>query len=169
MMRYLESTLYSWVRSWILPLPHPYFAVSDEAGEFQIENLPPGNWEFQVWHERTGNLGTPDWKSGRFTLEIKPGVKHLGFIKLDPNCSTNDASISARPTYPPARVFDQRLASFSVRPFGSGAPSPPWFNHDFGSFQPNIFRTCGTLSAGVIFFPSHVSCVRNQVAIKDNV
>jgi hypothetical protein len=80
----LQSSLYPWVKCWILPLPHPYFAVSDEAGEFQIENLPPGNWEFQVWHERNGNLETADWKRGRFSLEIKPGVNHMGFIKFDP-------------------------------------------------------------------------------------
>jgi len=80
----LRSNLYPWVQSWILPLPHQYFAVTNEGGEFKIENLPPGRWEFQVWHERKGNLETGDWKSGRFTLEIKPGENDLGIIKLDP-------------------------------------------------------------------------------------
>ena len=80
----LKSNLYSWVQSWILPLPHPYFAVTNEGGEFKIENLPRGTWEFQVWHERKGNLETADWQRGRFTLEIKPGENDLGFIKLDP-------------------------------------------------------------------------------------
>jgi hypothetical protein len=80
----LESNLYPWVESWILPLGHPYFAVTDEGGQFKIENLPPGKWEFQVWHERNGFLETAEWKRGRFTLEIKPGENDLGVIKIDP-------------------------------------------------------------------------------------
>jgi len=80
----LQDNVHPWVQSWILPLEHPYFAVSNEGGEFKIENLPPGKWEFQVWHERTGNLETPDWKRGRFSREITPGENDLGVIKLDP-------------------------------------------------------------------------------------
>jgi len=80
----LESNLYPWVKSWILPLKHPYFTVTDEGGQFKIEKLPPGTWQFQVWHERKGYLETPDWKRGRFTLDIKPGENDLGIIKLEP-------------------------------------------------------------------------------------
>jgi hypothetical protein len=80
----LQSSLYPWVKSWILPLHHPYFAVTDEGGQFKIENLPLGTWQFQVWHERKGNLETRDWKRGRFTLGIKPGENDLGVIKIDP-------------------------------------------------------------------------------------
>jgi hypothetical protein len=75
---------FPWTCSWLLALPHPYFAVSNEGGEFKIDNLPPGTWEFQVWHERKGFLETADWKRGRFTLEIKPGENDLGVIKIDP-------------------------------------------------------------------------------------
>ncbi|HVT30592.1 MAG TPA: M56 family metallopeptidase, partial [Lacipirellulaceae bacterium] len=39
---------------YVLPLAHPFVAVSDKHGVGRIENLPPGNWEFQVWHERPG-------------------------------------------------------------------------------------------------------------------
>jgi hypothetical protein len=80
----LQDNLHPWAQSWILPLSHPYFSVTNEGGEFKIESLLPGTWEFQVWHERTGNLETADWKRGRFSLEIKPGENDLGVIKLDP-------------------------------------------------------------------------------------
>jgi hypothetical protein len=73
-----------WAIAWVLPLTHPYCAVSDNNGYFKIENLPPGKWEFQVWQERTGYLQTKDWPKGRFTMEIKPGENDLGEIKLPP-------------------------------------------------------------------------------------
>lgn len=42
---------HSWMEAWHLPLDHPYGAVTDENGEFTIENVPSGSHEFQVWHE----------------------------------------------------------------------------------------------------------------------
>ena len=34
----------------------PYFAVTDERGEFIIEGIPAGNYEIEVWHEKLGRL-----------------------------------------------------------------------------------------------------------------
>jgi len=36
----------------IAVLPTPYFAVSDKAGAFEIPNLPPGDYQLHVFHER---------------------------------------------------------------------------------------------------------------------
>ncbi len=80
----LIDNVHPWAKAWVLPLAHPYGAVSDKNGYFKIENLPTGKWEFQVWHEQTGFLRTKDWPKGRFTLEIKPGENDLGEIKLPP-------------------------------------------------------------------------------------
>jgi hypothetical protein len=37
----------------IAVLPTPYFAVSDKNGVFQITTVPPGDYAFHVFHERT--------------------------------------------------------------------------------------------------------------------
>jgi hypothetical protein len=58
--------------------------VSKPDGSFKIEKLPVGELEFQVWHERSGYVATPEWSRGRFEMEIKPGANDLGTIKLDP-------------------------------------------------------------------------------------
>jgi hypothetical protein len=35
-------------------MAHPFFAVSDESGRFEIRGLPPGTYKLVVWHERLG-------------------------------------------------------------------------------------------------------------------
>ena len=32
-------------------IPHPYYAVSDEEGKFEMTNVPPGQYELVAWHE----------------------------------------------------------------------------------------------------------------------
>ena len=37
----------------VLVLPNDYFAAPDTAGEYSIENVPPGEYTIVGWHERT--------------------------------------------------------------------------------------------------------------------
>lgn len=72
------------VVGYVLPLGHSFVAQSDAHGDFRIAGLPPGDWEFNVWHERKGYVTTDDWPKGRFTFAIKPGDNSLGTVKLTP-------------------------------------------------------------------------------------
>jgi plastocyanin len=36
---------------WLLAFDHPYFAVTNEDGEFTIPGVPPGRYRVTVWHE----------------------------------------------------------------------------------------------------------------------
>jgi hypothetical protein len=51
-------------------LTHPFFAVTDDKGAFEIKNLPPGEYTIAVWHEK---LGTQEQKIkvGDETKEIE--------------------------------------------------------------------------------------------------
>ena len=31
--------------------PHPYYTVTDESGEFQLTDVPPGEYVIEAWHE----------------------------------------------------------------------------------------------------------------------
>lgn len=42
---------HSWMIAWHLPLDHPYVALTDADGNFEINDLPAGNHVFTVWHE----------------------------------------------------------------------------------------------------------------------
>jgi hypothetical protein len=43
--------LHGWMKAYHLPLDHPYGAVTDENGNFEIVDIPAGNHDVVVWHE----------------------------------------------------------------------------------------------------------------------
>ncbi|MCK5427471.1 MAG: carboxypeptidase regulatory-like domain-containing protein, partial [Thermodesulfovibrionia bacterium] len=44
----------NWIRGYIFIFDHPYAAVTDEKGIFEIDNLPPGEYLLKAWHEGFG-------------------------------------------------------------------------------------------------------------------
>ncbi len=51
-----KSQINPWKTTFLLPLDHPFGAITDKQGRFSIEGLPPGVHTYLVWHERTGWL-----------------------------------------------------------------------------------------------------------------
>jgi hypothetical protein len=49
-----KCDIHAWMLAYHLPLAHPYAAVTAADGTFEIKDLPPGNWEFTVWHGKVG-------------------------------------------------------------------------------------------------------------------
>ncbi|OGX37829.1 MAG: hypothetical protein A3C36_05935 [Omnitrophica WOR_2 bacterium RIFCSPHIGHO2_02_FULL_52_10] len=40
------------MEAWIIVLENPYFAVTDENGNYKIENVPTGTHTLKVWHKK---------------------------------------------------------------------------------------------------------------------
>ena len=40
-----------WMNAELMVAPHPYYAVTNAEGEFQITDVPPGDYEIVAWHE----------------------------------------------------------------------------------------------------------------------
>ncbi len=47
----VKCDAHSWMRSFIYAADHPYVALTDESGNFEIKDLPPGKYKVRVWHE----------------------------------------------------------------------------------------------------------------------
>jgi hypothetical protein len=48
--------IHPWMRFWTLVVDHPFYAVTDAEGKFEIPNLPPGKHKFRVFQERASQL-----------------------------------------------------------------------------------------------------------------
>lgn len=70
----INCDVHPWMRAHWLVLDHPYAAVTDKDGAFEIPNLLAGDHEFRIWHEGSGYLvkDPKDPKKGP-TFSIKDG------------------------------------------------------------------------------------------------
>jgi hypothetical protein len=60
----VSCDIHKWMSAKIWVFKHPYFAVTDADGNFEIKNAPAGNWRLRVWHEE-GWLGGAKGKAGQ--------------------------------------------------------------------------------------------------------
>ncbi len=42
---------HTWMNAEMFVVSHPYYAVTDEAGKFELSDVPPGKYEIVAWHE----------------------------------------------------------------------------------------------------------------------
>ena len=67
-----------WISGYWLIVDHPYAALTDKNGMFQIDKLPIGEHTFRIWHERPGYLE----KSFKITVTAGDAVE-LPTMKID--------------------------------------------------------------------------------------
>jgi plastocyanin len=57
---------HGWMHGWWVSTDTPYYAVTDDKGNYTIANVPPGSYTVEVWQEK---LGTDDQKA-----DVKDGA-----------------------------------------------------------------------------------------------
>ena len=73
--------IHPWMKGHMLVVDHPYAAVSGAQGQFEIVGLPPGKYDFMLWHEAAGYLKGIDAVE---KVEVKAGQPtDLGALKVD--------------------------------------------------------------------------------------
>jgi plastocyanin len=50
----LTCDVHSWMLGWVAVMPNPFFGVTDGSGNAKIENVPPGKYTVEAWHETLG-------------------------------------------------------------------------------------------------------------------
>lgn len=46
--------VHGWMTGWLAVAEHPYYAITDDTGAFQLTDVPAGDYEIKVWQEKLG-------------------------------------------------------------------------------------------------------------------
>ena len=49
-----KCDVHGWMNAYVGVVNHPYFAVTDKDGKFELKSLPPGTYTIEAWHEKLG-------------------------------------------------------------------------------------------------------------------
>lgn len=72
-----------WERMWLKIFDHPYFAVTDAEGRFEIKNAPAGKCRLVVWQESLGYKGGREGRYGEIIEVHGAQVTDLGQITIE--------------------------------------------------------------------------------------
>lgn len=50
----MACDIHPWMQGFVMVFDHPFFAVTDEQGNFEIKGVPAGKQNLVVWHEKVG-------------------------------------------------------------------------------------------------------------------
>ncbi len=69
----VKCDIHGWMQAFIRVDPHPFHAVTDTEGSFQIPGIPAGSYELEIWHEKLGpqsrSVRIEDGKTERVEIE----------------------------------------------------------------------------------------------------
>lgn len=67
----VKCDVHPWMSAYIAVFEHPFFAVSDDKGQFRIKGLPDGEYDVEAWHEKFGTqAGKVTVKDGKGTVDF---------------------------------------------------------------------------------------------------
>jgi hypothetical protein len=98
----VKCDVHGWMEAYIGVQNHPYMAVSAEDGTFTLDNLPPGTYTIEAWHESYGTQ----------TQTVTVGAKESGEVTFQ---YSSDMAGRSVPMGEPIELHDhgpdQRVAS----------------------------------------------------------
>jgi hypothetical protein len=69
--------IHGWMSCWIIVVDHPYYTITDDDGNFSLNDVPPGTYTLTCWQEKLGEqtiqvtVGAGDKVSSGFTFTNK--------------------------------------------------------------------------------------------------
>jgi len=73
----IQCEVHPWMTGYIVVTDHPYFAVTDLYGEYELSEVPPGTYQLKLWHE---SLGVQEKR-----IEIKAGGAQVVDFSFTPS------------------------------------------------------------------------------------
>ena len=68
----IKCDVHPWMTAYVAVLTHPFYSVTGKDGKFTIQNLDPGTYQIEAWHEKLGTqkatvtVGASDTKTQDF-------------------------------------------------------------------------------------------------------
>ena len=72
-----KCDVHPWMGAWLNVMEHPFFAVSDVQGRFEIMGIPPGTYTLEAWHE------SKQIAPVQFEVEVKADTSHRKDVTLN--------------------------------------------------------------------------------------
>ena len=68
-----KCSVHPWMGAYVAIMDHPFYAVTNDKGEFSIKNLPTGHYTLEIWHEVFGTktLEVDVTDKGASQIEVK--------------------------------------------------------------------------------------------------
>jgi hypothetical protein len=79
----LTCDIHPWMKAYVMPFNHPFFAVTGEDGSFEIKGVPAGAQKIVIWQGAIGYVNKE--RAQGMPVEVPAaGAVDIGEIKLDP-------------------------------------------------------------------------------------
>ncbi|MEM7315439.1 MAG: hypothetical protein AAF497_20040, partial [Planctomycetota bacterium] len=103
----IQCDLHPWMRAWYFVMDHPWFAVTDEQGNFSIDGLEPGEYKLAAWHEELGEqtITVDTRQSATVSFSFRPVKSNIieaktaapATVTLDNASAPSDSARKPRP------------------------------------------------------------------------
>jgi hypothetical protein len=93
----LGCDIHPWMSGYIHVVKHPYYAVTDSDGRFELTDIPAGTHQIRLWHEpwwtEEGKLAAPIVSTHSVT--VRPGETTTATFELSDPVLTQMAKTAA--------------------------------------------------------------------------
>ncbi len=66
----IRCDVHSWMAAWWVSQEHPYYALTDDDGAFSLDDVPPGTYTLEAWHETLGTVTRRVTVAPRSALDV---------------------------------------------------------------------------------------------------
>jgi len=80
----IECSIHPWMKGWVRVFDNPYFAITDDDGNFEIKNAPAGKYRVVAWIGTGGFVGGAKGRTGQEITIKAGGTAETGELKFTP-------------------------------------------------------------------------------------
>jgi hypothetical protein len=81
----LQCSLHSWMKAHVRVFDHPYYAITDADGKFEIKDAPAGKFSLYISHPANGWLNGKEGRNGTPIAIVANTTTDLGAYKMKKN------------------------------------------------------------------------------------